>query len=186
MQDESMSGEPRTSARLTSDQRRLERLYGGMHRQLVGYLWAMVGQAAEDVESQVWLEVIDRLPGFVGDEAAFRRWVFATAHRRAIDHHRRWWQRQVRCLPPDAPEFLSRASADGEADTASMAEAIARIRSLPRGQAEVVLLRVVAGLTADEVADVTDRSPGAVRVLQHRALRRLARGLARDPFSPGA
>lgn len=174
-----MSSEPRISTRLTLDKPALEQLYAGMHQQLVGYLWAMVGPAAEDVESQVWLEVLDRLPGFVGDEASFRRWVFTTAHRRALDHHRRWWQRRVRPLPADAPELLTGPNTD-EPDAASMADAIARIRRLPRGQAEVVFLRVLAGLSAEEVAEATGRSPGAVRVLQHRALRRLARDLNND------
>ena len=57
-------------------------------------------------------------------------------------------------------------------------EAVRRIVSLlPRDQAEIVLLRVVAGLPVDEVAAITGRRPGTVRVLQHRALRRLAERL---------
>jgi RNA polymerase sigma-70 factor (ECF subfamily) len=43
--------------------------------------------------------------------------------------------------------------------------------------AEVVVLRVVAGLSVEQVAALTGRSAGAVRVLQHRALRKLARTL---------
>ncbi|MFZ4586113.1 MAG: sigma factor-like helix-turn-helix DNA-binding protein [Acidimicrobiia bacterium] len=44
-------------------------------------------------------------------------------------------------------------------------------------QAEVILLRVVAGLDVNEVAAIVDRSPGAVRVLQHRGLQALAAAL---------
>ncbi len=51
----------------------------------------------------------------------------------------------------------------------------ALVRDLPHDQAEVVLLRVVADLSVDEVAKVMGRSPGSVRVLQHRALRQLGR-----------
>jgi RNA polymerase sigma-70 factor (ECF subfamily) len=58
--------------------------------------------------------------------------------------------------------------------------AIDRIARLPRPQAEVVLLRVVAGFSADEVAEMTGRSAGAVRVLQHRALRRMADDMRRE------
>jgi RNA polymerase sigma-70 factor (ECF subfamily) len=58
-------------------------------------------------------------------------------------------------------------------------EAVRRIRALlPPDQAEVVLLRVVAGLSVGEVAAVLGRKPAAVSVLQHRALRRLADRLA--------
>jgi RNA polymerase sigma-70 factor, ECF subfamily len=59
-------------------------------------------------------------------------------------------------------------------------EAIRRITALlPPDQAEIVLLRVVAGLSVDDVAGITGRRPGTVRVLQHRALRRLAERLER-------
>jgi DNA-directed RNA polymerase specialized sigma24 family protein len=61
-------------------------------------------------------------------------------------------------------------------------EVAARIVSLlPSAQAEVVLLRVVAGLGVADVARLLGRSPASVRVLQHRALRRLARHLGEDP-----
>jgi RNA polymerase sigma-70 factor (ECF subfamily) len=48
------------------------------------------------------------------------------------------------------------------------------LAELPAIQAEVILLRVVAGLDTDAVARLTGRSPGAVRVSAHRSLRRLA------------
>ena len=54
------------------------------------------------------------------------------------------------------------------------------MRRLPPLQAEVVLLRVVAGLPVSEVADVLGRTPGAVRVAAHRGLRALA-----DLVAPG-
>jgi RNA polymerase sigma-70 factor, ECF subfamily len=48
------------------------------------------------------------------------------------------------------------------------------LTGLSPDQADAVLLRVVAGLDVAEVARIMDRSPGAVRLLCHRALRRLA------------
>jgi len=62
--------------------------------------------------------------------------------------------------------------------------ALALIATLPPDMAEVVLLRVVAGLSADEVARIMGKSPGNIRVLQHRALARLARELAAEPVTP--
>jgi len=63
-------------------------------------------------------------------------------------------------------------------ETLSAAQAIARlVATLPPDQAEVLMLRVVGGLSADESAEVMGKRPGTVRVLQHRALRRLAREL---------
>ena len=62
-----------------------------------------------------------------------------------------------------------------QAVTANETEvALAHIASLPPDQAEVVLLRVVAGLDVEEVAAIVGKKAGAVRVLQHRALKRLS------------
>jgi RNA polymerase sigma-70 factor (ECF subfamily) len=53
--------------------------------------------------------------------------------------------------------------------------------TLPADQAEAIVLRVVAGLAVDRVAEIMGKRPGAVRVLTHRGLRRLAQRLAADP-----
>ena len=58
--------------------------------------------------------------------------------------------------------------------------AIARIAALPPDQAEVVLLRVLGGLSVQEVAAIVGKRPGTARVLQHRALKRLAREVRRE------
>ena len=70
-------------------------------------------------------------------------------------------------------------SAESAAFKGSLGDADARriLALLPQDQAEVLLLRVVAGLDAETVARITGRRAGAVRVLQHRALKRLARRL---------
>ena len=69
-----------------------------------------------------------------------------------------------------------RADTEGEAlGLIGSADALRRITQLPPEQAEVVLLRVVAGLSADDVAEILGKSAGNVRVIQHRALAQLAR-----------
>ena len=144
------------------------------------YLRVVVGrEVAEDVASQVWVEVVAGAAAFRGDEDAFRRWVFATARRRGLDHRRRWWQRSVVLRPPGAYD-LDRPVFDPPVDDTEAA-ALARVRRLPAAQAEVVLLRVLGGFSAEEVAEITGRSAGSVRVIQHRALKRLARDLGRGP-----
>jgi RNA polymerase sigma-70 factor, ECF subfamily len=163
---------------------RIAEAFGSVHADLVRYLRAVVGaEVAEDVASQVWVEVVAAAPSFRGDEAAFRRWVFATARRRGLDHRRRWWQRSVVLRPPGAHE-LDRPTVDRDALEGD-AEAIERVRRLPPAQAEIVLLRVLGGFSADEVAAITGRSAGSVRVMQHRALRTLARDLHRNPAGGG-
>lgn len=158
---------------------RVASAYVSVHADLVRYLRVVVGrEVAEDVASQVWVEVVAGAAGFRGDEAAFRRWVFATARRRGLDHRRRWWQRSVVLRPPGAYE-LDRPVTDPPVDD-GRAAALAQVRQLPAAQAEVVLLRVLGGFSAEEVAEITGRSSGSVRVIQHRALQRLARDLAGD------
>jgi RNA polymerase sigma-70 factor, ECF subfamily len=146
---------------------------------LVRYLRTVAGaDVADDVASQVWVEVVGRASEFQGDQAALRRLVFATARRRAIDQRRRWWRRAVSLHPP-GDRVLERAAPD-EREGIERDHALTWIARLPRAQAEVVLLRVLGDFSSEEVAEMTGRSPGAVRVLQHRALRRLAAELRRD------
>ncbi|HWW44567.1 MAG TPA: sigma-70 family RNA polymerase sigma factor, partial [Acidimicrobiia bacterium] len=107
-----------------------------------------------------------------------RAWVFTIARNRMID-----WCRQaerVRATPVAAEEL---AAMPGAPDAATAAEeemeleaALTLVRTLPPDQAEVILLRVVAGLDVARVAAIVGKRPGAVRVLQHRGLRRLAAG----------
>lgn len=159
-------------------------LYRWLHPALIGYLRGRAGAEAEDLASETWLAVARGLTSFSGDEAAFRSWVFTIAHRRLVDHHRAAARRpRLRSLirasgddhdgpvelpAPDDPAGDVMAALAGE-------DAVRRIVALlPKDQADIVLLRVVAGLPVEDVAAITGRRPGTVRVLQHRALRRLA------------
>ena len=162
-------------------------LYRWLHPAVVGYLRARGGDDAEDLASETWIAVARGLSNFEGDETAFRSWVFTIAHRRLIDNHRVAARRpSTRTLHPvegeghDGPlEMSAGDDPAGEVIAAAAGdEAVRRIvELLPKDQAEIVLLRVVAGLPVDEVAAITGRRPGTVRVLQHRALRRLAERL---------
>jgi RNA polymerase sigma-70 factor (ECF subfamily) len=166
-------------------------LYRWLHPAVIGYLRGRAGDEAEDLAAETWLAVARGLRGFSGDEAAFRSWVFTIAHRRLVDHHRAKSRRLLtRSLTPgdgpggtaeDGPTTEPASPDDPAGETVeAMASdaAVGRIVSLlPNDQAEIVLLRVVAGLPVEDVAQITGRRPGTVRVLQHRALRRLAQQL---------
>jgi RNA polymerase sigma-70 factor (ECF subfamily) len=157
----------------------IEASFAELQADMVRYVRAVAGaDVAEDVASQVWVEVVSRASEFQGDEAALRRLVFATARRRALDQHRRWWRRKVSLHPP-GDRALDHAASEGPQGI-ERDRALAWIARLPRAQTEVVLLRVLGDFSTEEVAEMTGRSPGAVRVLQHRALRRLASDLPRD------
>ena len=159
-------------------------LYRWLHPAVVSYLRARVGDDAEDLASETWIAVARGLANFSGDESAFRSWVFTIAHRRLIDHRRassrRLPTRALHAVEGDnreAPvELPAGDDPAGEVLEALAGDAAVRriVELLPRDQAEIVLLRVVGGLPVDDVAAITGRRPGTVRVLQHRALRRLA------------
>ena len=151
-------------------------LWTSLHAPLLRFLRGLNRDAAEDVESETWIRIARGLRSFSGGESDFRAWAFTIARNRMID-----WCRQaerVRAIPVAAEEL---AAMPGTADAATAAEeeleleaALSLVRTLPPDQAEVVLLRVLAGLDVARVAAIVGKRPGAVRVLQHRGLRRLA------------
>ena len=163
-------------------------LYRRFQPGLLRQLAVIAPHAAEDIASDVWLEVAGSLPRFEGDERAFRGWLATTARRRVIDAHRRFGRRPASAAAAATDALARRAADDQPEDDAlgflSSASAIARVVSvLSPDQADVVLMRVVGGLDVDQVARAMGKHPGAVRSLQHRALRRLARQLDREALS---
>ena len=155
-------------------------LFHEFHPALSRYLRSQVRGDADDVESEVWICVARGLPDFAGDRDAFRRWLFTIASRRVTDARRRTGRAPTFVeLDPDVMATRDRHTDLG--DRLHADEAAARLlAALTPEQAEVVALRVLGGLSADEVAEVTGRSSEAVRALQHRALSRLARRLERE------
>ncbi|AKJ11208.1 RNA polymerase sigma24 factor [Streptomyces incarnatus] len=146
---------------------------------LLGYLRGLVGEDAEDVASEAWLEIARDLGRFKGDGAGFRGWTATIARHRALDHLRR---RRVRpraaALEQDALELPGRLDTHDQAlESLSTARALELLRGLPQDQAEAVLLRVVVGLDGPAAARVLGKRPGAVRTAAHRGLKRLARQL---------
>jgi RNA polymerase sigma-70 factor (ECF subfamily) len=160
-------------------------LYDQIQPALLRYLRWQEASMAEDLASEVWLAVAEGLQRFEGDEAAFKGWIFTIARRRLADHRRRMGRRSLRAIPTAAlPQTLTDDDpADLVTGHMSAQQAITALTSvLPAEQAEIVMLRVVVGLPVEEVGRVVGKRAGTVRVLQHRALRRLASQF-RDVFS---
>lgn len=145
---------------------------------LLRYLRHHAPDVADDLLAETWLAAAKHLPRFRGDGDDFRAWLFAVARRRVADHYRRRNRRPDLVSLDSEIDFPARDATD-EAVIGSISAQVAiesLVRDLPADQAEVVLLRVVADLSAEHVARILGRSPGSVRVLQHRALRRLEAG----------
>jgi RNA polymerase sigma-70 factor (ECF subfamily) len=143
------------------------------------YAAGLIGQDAEDVTAEAWLQIARDLRGFSGDLHAFRGWAARIVRNRALDLARSRARRPVQAA--DLSAVLDRA---GEHDTAASAHenisttaAIALIASLPQDQAEAVLLRAVVGLDPAAAGQVLGKRAGAVRIAAHRGLKTLARKL---------
>ncbi|MER5603990.1 RNA polymerase sigma factor [Streptomyces sp. NPDC002265] len=154
---------------------------------LLGYLRGLVGDDAEDVASDAWLEIARDLGRFKGDGAGFRGWTATIARHRALDHLRR-----LRVRPRSGvfeQEVLDLAGPytthDQALESLSTARALELVRELPQDQAEAVLLRVVVGLDGPAAARVLGKRPGAVRTAAHRGLKRLALRLGIDGAADG-
>ena len=152
---------------------------------LLRYLHVLAPDMAEDIAAETWTYVVRGLARFRGDERNWRAWLFTTARRRVIDQTRQVMRRpttSLEALPDltlaDLPDLRSRDAADLALENLATRAAIRVIANLPPMQAEVIMLRVVAGLDTETVAQLLGRTPGAIRIAAHRGLHRLASMLA--------
>jgi len=175
---------PLVCAAQQGDDEAFRGLYRAVQPGLLRYLRALVGDDAEDVASETWLQVARDLRAFRGNDG-FRAWVVAIGRNRALDHLRHRRRRPAESVPVDGLlELPGRGCTDEQAaESISTDSALALIRSLPRDQAEAVLLRVVVGLDAETAGKVLGKRAGAVRTASYRGLRRLAETL--DKMSAG-
>ncbi|MBX9364622.1 RNA polymerase sigma factor [Streptomyces massasporeus] len=155
---------------------------------LLGYLRGLVGDDAEDVASDAWLEIARDLGRFRGDGAGFRGWTATIARHRALDHLRRQRVRpRSSALEQDVLELPGPQSTHDQAlEAISTEHALELVRGLPRDQAEAVLLRVVVGLDGPAAARVLGKRPGSVRTAAYRGLKRLAGQLGAESVTDEA
>ena len=132
------------------------------------------GLSADDVAQEVCLAAITALPRYKDQGRPFLAFVYGIAAHKVADAHRA--AARNRADPTDVvPERYSPEA--GPEQMALDSEASARMSKLlsvlPEKQREILILRVVVGMSAEETAEAVGSTPGAVRVAQHRALARL-------------
>ena len=152
-------------------------LWRALHPLVLRYLRVVCGDAAEDVASETWLQVSRDLSRFRGTPTAFRVWLFRIARHRGIDENRRAWRRREE--PHEAVEELRDMATvrDVAMDVVELSAtdwALRLIGTLPKDQAEAVMLRVAGGLDVAGTARVLGKRPGAVRIAAMRGLRKLS------------
>jgi RNA polymerase sigma-70 factor, ECF subfamily len=146
---------------------------------LIRFLRVLQPADAEDIAAETWISVVRGLDKFRGDEDGWRCFLFAIARCRAIDHARRRG-RSVNLAALDEEFVREAVGGDVAAEALTNLDtrrALRLVATLPALQAEVLMLRVVAGLDVNAVAQILGKSPGAIRVAAHRGLKALARTL---------
>lgn len=135
---------------------------------------------AEDAAQQVFTQIFQALPRYEPRQP-FRAWLFASV-RNYANHHLRKHGRVDAMDPAELSRRYEHANGDEVPPPAlswiSDEDIVLFVERLPLPQRQVLTLRYMLGMRATEVATVLDRSPGEVRVLQHRAL-----GYLRDRLS---
>jgi RNA polymerase sigma factor (sigma-70 family) len=161
-----------------------ERLYRALAAPVLSYLrWHRVSDP-EGLTNDVFAQVHRKLRTFQGDEQGFRSWVFTIAHHRMIDDRRRSQRQPSVDGDVDVEEHRSTGDVEDDAFAALGADRVRDLLSvLSADQRNVVLLRVVADLSVEDVARILDKREGAIKALQHRAMAALRRHLSRQPLS---
>lgn len=149
-------------------------IYQALAGQVLGYLKTKGVSDPEAVTQDVFLAILPRVETITGGVSGLRTFVFSVAHARMVDDHRR------QSRTPEHHEF--EAERDTRQSNSAEAEAMGRVAPgevlallglLGEDQREVLSLRIVAGLTVEQVADIMGKSQGAVKQLQRRALNAL-------------
>lgn len=130
-------------------------------------------QVADDVAQEVCIAVLSALPRYQDMGRPFASFVFGIASHKVADAMRNASRLAIPTEdlpdgPDDHPGPEETVVAYIEAERAR-----ALLARLPSHQRELLVLRVLAGLSAQETGNTLGMSPGAVRVAQHRALARL-------------
>jgi RNA polymerase sigma-70 factor (ECF subfamily) len=134
--------------------------------------------SADDVAQEVCLAVLTALPNYRMQGKPFLAFVYGIAAHKVIDAHRAVSRGRTDPVA-DVPDSVEIGA--GPEQRVLHGELSAQLRALldelPEKQREILVLRIVVGLSAEETAEIVGASPGAVRVAQHRALGKLRKNI---------
>jgi RNA polymerase sigma-70 factor (ECF subfamily) len=163
------------------DRSALEELYLIHFDRIYSYLHMSVGSRhdAEDLTTQTFVKMLESIGRFRWRSVPFSAWLFRIAHNLAIDHfraRRRWQPEEEIPEPPGAEENSAEEQALASIGDASLLELIARLSPQQR---QVLTLKFVFRFSNGEAAAILDKTEGAVKSLQHRALASLHKHVTR-------
>ena len=146
-------------------------IYDRYQQGIFRYLYYRVGDrhTAEDLTSEVFLRMIEKLSRYKDQNLSFQAWLFQIARNLSIDHYRKLNVRQNVQLEDDLP-----GKDDGPLeliDQELTSEKLCRaLEKLPEYQRDVVVMRFVVGMPIGEVADTLHKTEDSIKGLQRRAL----------------
>jgi RNA polymerase sigma-70 factor (ECF subfamily) len=163
------------------DRAALEELYLRHFDRIYSYLHMSVGNRhdAEDLTTQTFLKMLESIGKFRWRSAPFSAWLFRIAHNLAMDHFRatKRWQPEENVPEPEPPE---ESAAEEEAlDSIGRQSMLELIQRLSHEQQQVLTLKFVFNFSNAEAATILDKTEGAIKSLQHRALASLQRQIER-------
>ncbi len=166
----------------------LRELYDSLSPQLAGYLRVRGAADVDAATNEVFHRAFDRLDRFKGTASGFRSWIFTIANNLLIDEHRKRIRRPnvVASVDPNRHDVTGGDVEEEAVSNLRTAEIDRLLATLTPNQRDVLVLRIIAGLTLAETADVLGRPLGAVKSLQHRAVEVLRYNFAKSPVSPNA
>jgi RNA polymerase sigma factor (sigma-70 family) len=145
---------------------------------VAGYLRLRGVTQVDELASEVFLDVFTDLADFEGSEQQFRCWVLTVAHRGVIDERTKVARRWPRPIADSEAIDGRGGGVENELVADFASERVHRVCStLPDDQREVLLLRVLGDLTADQVAGIVGKSVRVVKALQSSALASLRQGI---------
>lgn len=150
---------------------------------VAGYLRTRGAAEPDDLTSEVFLAVFTQLPHFTGDEAALRAYVFTIARRRLVDEIRRRSRRGPEVeWTEDTDNRRTKSAEEIALDQLGSARTRELLEGLSDDQRDVLVLRIFADLTVEQVAEVLGKRPGAVKALQRRGLDALRKKVSPTPY----
>jgi RNA polymerase sigma-70 factor (ECF subfamily) len=149
-----------------------------VYRVVVG--WVSSRQEAEDVTQEVFLRALRHLEGYQSESGSFRPYLITVARNLLRDRWRAENRHAGGGYDPGVGEEWDDGPEAAVLAAEGRAELIAAMAQLPSDHQRVLRLRLIEGRSAAEAAAVLERTPEAVRQLQHRALAALRAGLERE------
>ena len=156
----------------------LGELYDQYAGKIYAYIYRRVGQAeiAEDLTGQVFMRMLEAIRTGQGWRSSFSGWLYRIAHNLVIDYYRRRGRVTLVDIDEAAPIRATHGDPVRSSESLLNREQLrAALFQLTEEQAQVITLRFMEERSIAEVAGLMDKTEGAIKALQYRAVLALRR-----------